>query len=61
MLADGSHVECPVGSATLDWDGEDREVEILVMGANPLIGTLLLDGGQLTIDLNEEGEVTVEI
>jgi clan AA aspartic protease len=60
-LADGSRVRCPVGSTRIDWNEEERETEVLIVGKNPLMGTRLLEGAQLTIEMNEGGEVFVEL
>jgi len=61
MLADGTQVECPVCYITLPWNEETREVEVLVLGRSPLLGTLFLEGCQLTVDMSEGGELTVDL
>ena len=60
LLADGSSVECAINYLDIDWNGESRRVEILVLETNPLLGTLLLDGCHLDIEMTEGGEVIVE-
>lgn len=61
ILADGSSVECAIYYLFLDWHGESRQVEVLVLETNPLLGTLLLDGCHLDIEMTEGGEVIVEL
>jgi clan AA aspartic protease len=60
-LADGTIVEVPVYSVELNLSGEEREVEVISLASRPLLGTLLLDGCRLEIDMEEGGEVVVEI
>lgn len=60
MLADGTQIECPVCYITLLWDNEPREVEVLILGRTPLLGTLFLQNCHLDIDLSEGGDVIIE-
>ena len=46
---------------TLDWNGERRAVEVLALENNPLIGTYLLDGCHLDIEMEEGGEALIEL
>lgn len=48
-LADGSRVKLEVYAATVLWDGEERNVEVLSPGREPLLGTALRDGHDLSI------------
>jgi clan AA aspartic protease len=57
-LADGSRIFLSVYIATIVWDGTPRDVEVLATGRQPLLGTLLLDGYQLTADFEDGGTVT---
>jgi clan AA aspartic protease len=59
-LADDSTIHVSVHAATIIWDGEDREVEVLATGSRPLLGTLLLDGHGLTVRFTEGSMVAVE-
>ncbi|MGH2585158.1 MAG: clan AA aspartic protease [Dehalococcoidia bacterium] len=59
-LADGSTVYVAVHIATIDWDGEERDVEVLATGARPLLGTLLLDGHELSVRFTEGGRVSID-
>jgi clan AA aspartic protease len=59
-LADGSHLVCPTYDLILDWDGEERHVEALATAGHPLLGTRLLEGVLLQVEMNEGGEVLIE-
>jgi clan AA aspartic protease len=58
-LADGSTIEVAVHTATISWNEEVRAVEVLSTGTRPLIGTLLLDGNELTVHFEDAGLVTL--
>ena len=60
-LGDGSLVECPVYQIEMKWNEEVRSVDILALEHNPLLGTMLLDGCHIEIDLTENGEVVIEL
>ena len=60
-LGDGSLVECPVYHIEFKWGEEPRTVEVLALEHNPLLGTMLLDGCHLDIDLTENGEAVIEL
>ncbi|MCW3054291.1 MAG: clan aspartic protease, family [Chthonomonadales bacterium] len=60
-LADNSTITVEVYAATILWNGEEREQEVLATGIHPLIGTLLLEGSELNVQFAEGGLVTVEI
>lgn len=59
-LADGSHVEFDLFSATIVWDGAERDVPVLSLGDRPLLGTALLDGHELVAQFTDGGLVTVD-
>jgi clan AA aspartic protease len=59
-LADSSSVSTEVYWATILWDGAEREIAVLGMGARPLIGTALLEDYHLSIDFCEGGTVLVD-
>lgn len=59
-MADGTLRECPVYQLAMEWNEELRDVEILCLEHNPLLGTLLLEGWHVAIDLVEGGEVLLE-
>ena len=59
-LADGSIRECPAYEVSTDWNGDEINVQALILEGRPLIGTYLLDGCSLSIDLHDGGDVTIE-
>lgn len=59
-LADNSTVILPVHQATIIWNGEEREVNILATGKRPLLGTALLNEHELVIQFTEGGLVTID-
>ena len=60
QLADGSVIAVDYFRGTIAWDGESREVQILSAETDPLIGTALLSGYRVTIDMAPDGNVAVE-
>jgi clan AA aspartic protease len=58
LAGDVAH-EADVAVASIEWFGEIREVQVVVMPAGYLIGTQLLAGTRLTIDY-EERAVLIE-
>jgi clan AA aspartic protease len=59
-LADNSNVILPVHQATIIWNGEAREVNVLATGRLPLLGKALLDEHELVIQFTEGGLVTID-
>lgn len=60
-MADGKIVKAAEYIATIEWEGEAREVHVLALpGGIPLIGVELLADNLLTIDMTDGGEVTIE-
>ncbi len=49
-LADGSKIVTAMYTLTVVWDGEQREVEILAVGKERLLGTILLEGYEICLD-----------
>jgi len=50
ILADGQEVELPTYTCYLDWFGKEYRTQVVVNeGANPLLGTMLLNGHDLAI------------
>src|SRR5687768_13692641 len=49
VLADGSRRLINAHRATILWHGQALEILVLAMGRRPLLGTLLLDGNDLSI------------
>ena len=60
-LADGTFGKESRYIATIQWDGDNREVEILSLRTGvALLGVELLADNRLTIDLADGGEVSIE-
>ena len=59
-LADGSKVLLEAFLAQVMWHGSEREVVIAHTEGTPLIGMSLLYGSRLTLEILDEGEVTIE-
>jgi clan AA aspartic protease len=50
FLADGQQVELPTFTCYLDWFGREYRTQIVANeGAHPLLGTMLLDGHDLSV------------
>jgi len=50
VLADGQQVELPTYTCYLDWFGKEYRTQIIANeGAYPLLGTMLLDGHDLSV------------
>ncbi len=60
MLADGSIVRHEVFAAWIEWDGELREVSVDESDSPPLIGTALLRGYVLNMQMRRRGKVTIK-
>ena len=60
LLADGSWTDCPRLELPLDWNEDQRIIEVLVLEGNPLFGTHLLEGNQFQAEATEGGEVLIE-
>lgn len=58
-LADGSRLSLREYEATIDWDGQLRDVLVLEAGGSPLIGMALLYGHHMTMDIVDGGPVTI--
>src|SRR6266508_2483985 len=59
-LADGSRILIRVYESTVLWDGNMRSIEVLATSGEPLLGTSLLDGHEVSIQFTDGGLVTVE-
>ncbi|MEH1890376.1 MAG: clan AA aspartic protease [Nostoc sp.] len=59
-LADNSWVDIPVHEAVIIWNGEERVVNVLATGKQPLLGTTLLDQHELVIQFIEGGLITID-
>ena len=45
--------------ATVDWDGQSRNVEVEAADAQPLIGMALMQGSELRVQVRPGGSVTI--
>jgi len=59
LLADGSESVFDIYEATADWDGEARRIVVDEVETVPLIGMSLLEGYELTIQVQRGGNVTL--
>ncbi len=58
-LADGTRSVVNVYLGVILWHGAERQVFVLEMDSDPLLGAELLRGSRLEIDFEENGAVTV--
>ena len=59
-LADGSEIAYDVYGATVLWDGQALYVEADAADSIPLVGMMLLDGHDLSIQVREGGRVVIQ-
>ncbi|HKQ78656.1 MAG TPA: clan AA aspartic protease [Blastocatellia bacterium] len=59
-LGDGSAVVLDAYLATVPWHGQDRDVLVLEAEGGALIGMSLLHGSRLSMEVMDDGEVTIE-
>jgi clan AA aspartic protease len=59
QLADGSLQVFDVYTATLLWDGQPRTTDVQATDSEPLVGTGLLQGAELRIEVKVGGAVTI--
>ena len=60
QLGDGSEVHLEVFEATVLWDGEARNVNILSAAGGPLVGMSMLSGYRVTVEVEHGGSVVIE-
>jgi len=60
-LGNNAQANFDIYKATLLWDGQDRDIEVLASEAHPLVGMSLLKGLRITIDAVDGGEVRIEL
>lgn len=58
-LADGSESFFDFHEATVVWDGRPRRVPVSTADTHPLVGTALLDGYELTVQVVNGGGVFI--
>jgi clan AA aspartic protease len=59
VLADGTETVFDIHGGSVRWGGESRRVLIDVIDSAPLIGTALLAGHEVTIQVTPGGEVAI--
>jgi len=59
VLGDGSATAFNVHEATIAWDGQLRRIPVDAATTEPLLGMRLLYGHNLTVDVLEEGELSI--
>ncbi len=59
LLADGSESVFDIYEATVDWDGEARRIAVDEAETVPLVGMFLLEGYELTVQVQPGGNVTL--
>lgn len=59
-LADGNRVSMDLFLADVFWEGEPTEVLVLATEGGVLLGMAMLVGSRMTLDVEEEGAVTIE-
>ncbi len=59
-LATGTRELVNTWAGYILWHGRHRYVEVLETRGNPLMGTRLLEGSQLTVQMRVNGEVVIE-
>ena len=60
FLANDEEVSFDVHDVTVLWDGEPRDVKADATGSTPLVGMLLLDRHNLSIEVESGGRVVIE-
>ncbi|CAN5545425.1 MAG: clan AA aspartic protease [Actinomycetota bacterium] len=59
ILADGRRATLEIFRTRILWDGEERGVQILASGGDPLIGMSLLHGHEINIEVKVDGAVRI--
>ena len=59
-LADDRNILVSVHAATIVWDGQEREVEVLALGKRALLGTSILDRHELVARFIDGGVVRIQ-
>jgi len=59
-LANDNREQVAVHTATIIWQGQERDVRVFATGRRPLFGTALLDSKELVIQFADNGLVTID-
>lgn len=60
VLASGRVVNCPFYETVLEWVGGPQLTEVLILEGQPLLGTTMLEGYLLEIEVTEGGDVAIQ-
>jgi clan AA aspartic protease len=60
LLADGSEVGMELFLAAVLWEGKPCEALVFAAEGGVLLGMAMLAGSRMTLDIEEEGRVTIE-
>jgi len=60
VLADGSQCVFEIYEGTVLWDGRKRRIPVDGADTGPLVGTALLDGCELNVQVRPAGKVTIK-
>ncbi len=59
-LPTGQEFQCPYCFMMLEWDGEVRQTEVLILEGEPLLGTVLMRENLLQVEMTDGGEAVIE-
>ena len=59
-VATGEKTKIREFDGVVSWHGQSRRVAVLETGDEPLLGTSLLSGSRISIDMRDGGEVLIE-
>lgn len=60
VLGDGREVALDIFAGTVVWDGQDRDVVVLGVDSDALVGMALVAGSRVIVEVEEWGRVTIE-
>jgi clan AA aspartic protease len=60
FLADGTPRDLDYYKLIVEWDGKERNVDIIAIDSEPLIGMTLLDGYDVFMGIRENGVVRIQ-
>ena len=60
LLATGQPFQCSAYEIMLDWNGENRTTEVLVLEGEPLLGTVLMREYLIQMEMTDGGEIVIE-
>jgi clan AA aspartic protease len=61
IMADGSRRQASVHTTDIVWNGVQVSIEVLAMGARPLLGTALLEGYTLIVPFVDGATVMIDV